>query len=88
MDLNAYMQKHGISDADLDEISAPYEQGDWTGGTGETQHGSHLGSVGKKRVTVVYDARDALAAKNIARDRGVTPSEIYREALKSYLATA
>ena len=88
MDLNAYMQKHGISDADLDKISAPYERGDWSGTVDEAQRGSHLDAVGKKRITVVYDARDALAAKNIARDRGVTPSEIYREALKSYLATA
>jgi len=38
-------------------------------------------------VTVVYDASDTQKVAGIARSRGVTPSEVYRDALDYYLAT-
>lgn len=80
-----YMRAHGLTDADLDRIAEPYERGDWEGG-GPVHTGSHLDAVGKKRVTVVYDAVDAQRVAWIARDRGVKPSQVYRDALAYYLA--
>lgn len=37
-------------------------------------------------MTVVYDAKDTQKVAEIARSRGVKPSEIYRDALDYYLA--
>lgn len=86
MNVSEYMKKHGLTDADLDEMAAPYEGGDYPSGGGEVFTGSHLDAVGKRRVTVIYDARDTQAVATIARSRGVKPSQVYREALSSYLA--
>ena len=67
-------------------MAAPYESGDYPSGGGEVFTGSHLDAVGKRRVTVIYDARDAQRVTAIARSRGIKPSEVYREALDYYLA--
>ena len=87
MNVNEFMEKHGISDADLDRMAASYESGNfelqWDG---RVFSGSHLDAVGKRRVTVVYNARDTQRVACIARNRGVKPSEIYRDALNYYLA--
>lgn len=54
------MGKHGITDADLDRIAAPYENGSFElEPEGEVFCGSHLYAVGARCVTVVYDAKDA-----------------------------
>ena len=87
MNVNEFMEKHGISDADLDRKAAPYESGNFElQRDGRVFSGSHLDAVGKRRVTVVYDARDTQRVACIARNRGVKPSEIYRDALDYYLA--
>lgn len=86
MNVSEYMRKHGLTDADLDEMAAPYEGGDYPGGGGEVFTGSHLDAVGKRRVTVIYDARDAQRVAEMARSRGVKASEIYRDALDYYLS--
>lgn len=86
MNVSEYMRKHGLADADLDEMAAPYEGGDYPSGGGEVFTGSHLDAVGKRRVTVIYDARDTQRVAAIARSRGVKTSEIYRDALDYYLA--
>lgn len=88
MNVSEYMAKHGLTDADLDRMAAPYEAGDWEGSGGTVHVGSHVDAVGKKRVTVVYSASDAQAVASIARRRGVKPSEIYRDALAEYLDRA
>lgn len=80
------MKKHGLTDADLDAMAEPYEGGDYQSGGGEVFTGSHLDAVGKRRVTVIYDARDTQRVAAIARSRGVKTSEIYRDALDYYLA--
>lgn len=67
-------------------MAAPYESGDYPSGGGEVFTGSHIDAVGKRRVTVIYDARDAQRVAAIARSRGIKPSEVYREALDYYLA--
>ena len=41
--------------------------------------------MGKRRVTVIYDAADTQRVAAIARRRGVKPSEVYRDALAHYL---
>lgn len=86
MNVSEYMKKHGLTDADLDEMAAPYEGGDYESAGGVVYSGSHLDAVGKRRVTVIYDARDTQRVAAIARARGVKPSEVYRDALDYYLA--
>lgn len=88
MNVSEYMERHGLTDADLDRMAAPYESGDWEGSGGTVHIGSHVDAVGKKRVTVVYSASDAQEVVSIARRRGVKPSEIYRDALSEYLGRA
>ena len=86
MNVNEYMRKHGLTDADLDAMAEPYEGGDYASGGGDVFTGSHLDAVGKHRVTVIYDARDTQRVAAIARSRGVKTSEVYRDALDYYLA--
>lgn len=86
MNVADYMRKHGLTDDTLDELAAPYECGDYAYEEAPVHSGSHLDAVGKKRVTVVYDACDAQRVLSLARARGVEPSEIYRDALDFYLA--
>lgn len=86
MNVSEYMKKHGLSDKDLDAMAAPYERGDYSSGEGEVFDGSHVDAVGKRRVTVVYEARDTQKVASIAHARGVKPSQVYRDALEYYLA--
>ena len=86
MDVSEYMKKHGLDDASLDAMAEPYERGDYESGGGEVYAGSQIDAVGKRRVTVIYDASATKRAEAIARRRGVRPSEIYRDALDYYLA--
>lgn len=64
-DVSEYMRKHGLTDADLDAMAAPYESGDHPSGGGEVFAGSHLDAVGKRRVTVIYDARATQRVKSL-----------------------
>lgn len=87
MNVNEFMEKHGITDADLDRMAAPYEDGSFEPEpNGDVRSGSHVDAVGTRRVTVVYDARDTQQVALIARSRGVKPSDVYRDALDYYLA--
>ena len=52
------MKKHGLTDEKLDALAAPYESGDYASEDGKVYTGSHINSVGKRRVTVVYNAAD------------------------------
>ena len=87
MNVSEYMKKHSLTDEALDALAAPYENGDYAAESGAVFNGSHLDTVGKRRVTVVYDARATQQVAAIARNRGVKPSEIYRDALDYYLAS-
>lgn len=87
MNVDEYMRKRGITDADLDRMAAPYEEGSFEPEPGgRVFSGSHLDAVGKRRVTVVYDAADTQKVARIARSKGVKPSVVYRDALDYYLA--
>ncbi len=87
MNVNDFMAKHGINDADLDRMAAPYEDATFAPEPdGQVLSGSHLDAVGTRRVTVVYDAKDTQKVAMIARSRGVKPSVVYRDALEHYLA--
>ncbi len=87
MNVDDFMAKHGMTDADLDRMAAPYEDASFEPEPGgEVFSGSHLDAVGKRRVTVVYDAADTQRVAGIARSRGVKASAVYREALDYYLA--
>lgn len=86
MNVSEYMKKHGLTDGDLDAMASPYENGEYQAEGGVVHSGSHLDAVGKRRVTVIYDARDTQRVASIARARGVKPSDVYRDALDYYLA--
>lgn len=58
MNVNDFMAKHGITDADLERMAAPYEDGSIElEPDGKVFSGSHFDTVGTRRVTVVHDAR-------------------------------
>ncbi len=86
MNIDEYMEKHDLNDEILDKKAAPYEKGNYAHEDTPVYSGSHLDAVGKKRVTVVYDAKNVQRVSKIARERGMKPSEIYRDALDYYLA--
>lgn len=86
MNVSEYMQKHGLTDEALDAMAAPYERGDYPSENGKVYSGSHIDAVGKRRVTVVYNASDTQRVAALARARGVKPSDVYRDALECYLA--
>ena len=75
-----------VTPEQLDEMAKPYEEGTFEPEGGEIFIGSHLDRVGKKRVTVIYDATDTQQVNKLAKKQGVKPSYIYRNALKSFLA--
>lgn len=71
---------------DLDKRAKKYEKSNYERNNNKVFIGSHIDRVGKKRVTVIYDADDTQQVHSIAKNRGVKPSSIYREALKFYLS--
>ena len=87
MNVSEYMRKLGLTDDKLDAMAEPYESGDYPAEEGKVYSGSHLDAVGKRRVTVIYDAKDTQRVAAIARSKGTSPSAIYRAALDHYLAT-
>ncbi len=86
MNVAEYMKKHNLTDENLDTVAKPYESGDYQSEDGTVHTGSHLDAVGKRRITVIYDARDTQRVAAIAKSRGVKTSEVYRDALNYYLA--
>lgn len=59
MNVNDFMAKHGITDPDLERMAAPYEDDSIEPEPdGNVFSGSHLDTVGTRRVTVVNDEKD------------------------------
>ena len=59
MNINDFMVEHGIMDADLERMAAPYEDGSFEPEPeGKAFSGSHLDAVGTRRATVVNDEKD------------------------------
>lgn len=86
MNANDYMRRHGLTDDMLDALAAPYESGYFPHEDGAVHVGSHHDAVGSKRVTVIYPAEDAKGMERIARSRGCKSSEVYRQAVRQFLA--
>ena len=86
MNVSEYMKRNGLTDEALDQMAAPYERGDYAPEEAPVFLGSHLDTVGTKRVTVIYPAQDVQRVAALARERGVKPSAVYRDALGYYLA--
>lgn len=74
-----------VTPEQLDTKAKPYEDGTYEHSDEPVIVGSHLDHVGKKRITVIYDAKDTQEVNRIAKKEGVNPSNIYRTALKSFL---
>lgn len=59
MNVNDFMAKHGITDADLERMATPYEDGGFEPEPdGKVFIGSHLDTVGTRRATVVNDEKN------------------------------
>lgn len=59
MNVSDFMAKHDITDADLERMAAPYEDGGFEPEPdGKVFDGSHLEAVGTRRVTVIHDEKD------------------------------
>lgn len=80
MDVSAHMKRHGLTDEALGRAASPCEAGDYASESGKVCSGSHVDAVGKRRITVIYDERDAQRVVEIACAKGVKPSEVYRDA--------
>lgn len=60
MNVNDFMAKHDITDADLERMAAPYEDGGFEPEPdGKVFDGSHLDAIGTRRVTVIHDEKVA-----------------------------
>ena len=73
---------------DLDKRAEKYENATYEPSDGKVFVGSHIDRVGTRRVTVVFDAEDTQQVKAIASNKGVTPSVVYRDAIKFFLTHA
>lgn len=59
MNVNDFMAKHGITDAELERMAAPYEDGSFEPEPdGNKFSGSHLDAAGTRHVTVIHDEKD------------------------------
>lgn len=82
------LEKFGVSESWIEDSAQAYETGTWNISENDRRPifvGSHLDRVGKKRVTVIFDAADTQLVSALAKKRGVKPSDIYRDAVKAYL---
>lgn len=59
MNVNDFMAKHDITDADLERMAAPYEDGGFEPEPdGKVFDGSHLDAIGTRGVTVIHDEKN------------------------------
>lgn len=59
MNVNVFMAKHDITDADLERMAAPFENGRFElEPDRKVFSGSHLEAVCTRRVTVIHDEKD------------------------------
>lgn len=59
MNANDFMAKHDITDADLERMAAPYEDGGFEPEPdGKVFDVSHLDTIGTRRVTVIHDEKN------------------------------
>lgn len=59
MNVNDFMAKHDITDADLERMAAPYEDGGFEPEPdGKVFDGSHLDTIGTRRVTVIHGEKN------------------------------
>lgn len=59
MNVNDFIAKHDITDADLERMATPYEDGSIElEPDGKVFIGSHLDTIGTRRVTVIHDEKN------------------------------
>lgn len=85
MDTRETMAKYNITDEMLNEWAKPFEEETFELEHGNVICGCHLNDVGTRRITVIYDAARTRQVEQLAVNKGVKPSEVYREALEYYL---
>ena len=66
MDVRGWMEKHGLDDADLDRLAAPYERGDWEPDGGKAVLGSHVDAVAAERASASNDDGEDDGGRNRA----------------------
>ena len=87
MDIKELMNKYDITDEDLDKSAQEFENETYEHEDNKVYDGCHLDVLGKKRITVLYDAHVANKVSLVAKAQGVKSSDIYRKAVNTYLAT-
>lgn len=80
-------KKLNLTPEQIEKMAKPYEEGTYTHEEGSLFIGSHLDAVEKKRISVVFDAKDTQQVNKLAEIQGVTPSVIYRQAVRFYLSS-
>ena len=86
--MTSFAKRFNLDDAWIEEQARMFENEEQEVETGGVVHaGSHLDAVGRKRVTVIYPAKETQKVEALARARGCKSSDIYRTALTQYLAT-
>ena len=79
-------RKLNLTPEQIDAMAKPYEEGTYKHEEGPIFTGSHVEQVGKKRISVVLDAKDTQQVNRLAKNKGVKPSSVYQEAVKFYLS--
>ena len=74
----------------MNRIADEFEEDSFAHEDNPVYAGSHYQLVNNdnQSVTVVYETRDVMQVNNVARSKGISPSELYRAALHQYLQTA
>lgn len=68
MNVNEFMAKHDITDADLERMATPFENGGFElEPDGKVFIGSHLDTVGTRRATVVNDEKELQSSQSVCR---------------------
>ena len=89
MDDKEMIEKFGLSDADMDKLAEQYESDEVAFDEGDQVFvGSPLDYVGPRRETFVIGADEMQKVRALAKKQKRTKSEIYRDAVRQYLAAA
>lgn len=78
-----------LSEEEMNRIAEEFESDSFEHEDNPVYAGSHYQLVNNNEsaVTVVYKTKDILRVNDIARSRGCSSSELYRDALHQYLQT-
>ena len=79
-----------LTEEEMNRIADEFEADAFEHEDNPVYTGSHYQLVNNENqcVTVLYSTQDVMQVNNVAKRRGISASELYRQALKQYLQTA